>query len=266
MVQYLRNKRHSTSSRSPSSSSSTTPNSSMSDIETGPEVLIEDPMTQRLLLAVGAVDESHEIDIQVPPPAYTIKDEHLEFENNPPPPTFADAVPSTSSPPCSHPPKARKLSRASSSGSQSGHSYRRWSRHHLFRYHPSSVDSSNSNNNNNNNNNNNSNNDHVSSDHAADTLSRSTSGVDRSAIEPSVIRIPNVARWVAESRRDAYRHYASSPSSEPYSFGFVSTYSDSDTYHFNLHQDLQQHRSSTGGTMRILPSMGVLYPSVIVHM
>ncbi|KAK3829677.1 MAG: hypothetical protein J3R72DRAFT_517093 [Linnemannia gamsii] len=256
MVQYFRNKRRSAAFRSSSSSSSssTSPNSSMSNIETGPEVLIEDPMTQRLLLAGGAVEEPREISIRIPPPAYTIKDEHLEFENDPPPPSFADAVPSTLSSSCSNPPKARrKLSRAGSSGSHSNHSHRRWSRHQLFRYHPSSMDNSNHDN------------DDVSSDHAADTVSRSTSGVDRTAVEPTVIRIPNVARWVAESRRDAYRHYAS-PLSEPYSFGFVSTYSDSDNYHYNLHQDLQQHGSSTAGSMRILLSMGVLYPSVVVHM
>ncbi|KAF9081913.1 hypothetical protein BGX23_000306 [Mortierella sp. AD031] len=91
-----------------SSPSSSSPYLVMSDMETGPQVLVEDPMTQRLLLSGGGGPEESQVDLQIPPPVYTIKDEHLEFENDPPPPSFADAVPS------SHPFKSkRRLSRLS---------------------------------------------------------------------------------------------------------------------------------------------------------
>ncbi|KAF9131203.1 hypothetical protein BGW39_002109 [Mortierella sp. 14UC] len=167
--------------------------------ETGPEVLVEDPMTQRLLLLAeggnGTVDELHEIDIQVPPPVYTIKDEHLDNSN-----INGNDVSSESNP--------------------------------------------------------------------SNVVSRSSSGANRATIEPTVIRIPNVAPWVAESRRDTYQRFASPDSSEHYSFGFVSTFPDSDYYYH--HQNLLHGSSSStaagAGAMRILPSMGVLYPSVIVHM
>ncbi|KAG0275317.1 hypothetical protein BGZ96_003847 [Linnemannia gamsii] len=249
IVQCLRNRGHSTLSWSSSSS--------MTDVETGPEVLVEDPMTQRLVLA-GEVtlenDRPVQEMIQIPPPAYTIKDEHLEFENDPPPPSFRDVVPSSPSlfSSLSHPPKLRrKPSRSSSSGSHSYNStqYHRWSRHQLFRYSPPSMDNS------------------SSSNDAAEPISDSGSGVGSPSmtIEPTILRIPNMARWVAESRRDTYMAFSGSPSLERNSFGFESAYPDSDTYYYHS----EPHGSSStegGGTMNILPSMGALYPSVIVHM
>ncbi|KAF9146529.1 hypothetical protein BG015_011575 [Linnemannia schmuckeri] len=264
IIQCLRSRDRSTL---PPSSSNSSPYASMTNMETGPEVLVEDPMTQRLVLAGAAVDDRQQqpemIDvIQVPPPAYTIKDEHLEFENDPPPPSFRDVIPSSSSSPLSplslYPPKPprRKPSRPRNSGSQSNnstHHQDRWSRHQLFRYRASTMDSSSS--------------DNTSQD-AAESGSCSGSRVRRpsataAAVEPTILRIPNVARWVAESRRDVYQAIAeSSSSSEPRSFGFVSTYSDSDTYSHHS----ESHGSSSTGNMRILPSMGALYPSVIVHM
>lgn len=254
ILQCLRNRGH--SSLSPSSSSTSSPYGSMTDVETGPEVLVEDPMTQRLVLA-GEVtledDRPVQEMIQIPPPAYTIKDEHLEFENNPPPPSFRDAVPSSSLfSSLSHPSKPRREpSRSSSSGSHSNNctNNHRWSRHQLFRYRPPSMDNS------------------RSSNDAVETVSDSGSGVDRPTrtIEPTILRIPNMARCVAESRRDTYMAFAGSSSPERDSFGFVSAYSDSDTYYYHS----EPHGSSStggGGTMNILPSMGALYPSVIVHM
>ncbi|KAG9064331.1 hypothetical protein KI688_003519 [Linnemannia hyalina] len=264
IISCLRGRKRSTS---PSSSS---PNAST--METGPEVLVEDPMTQRLVLAGEiAVDDRQQPEmvdvIRVPPPAYTAKDQHLEFENVPPPPTFKDAVPSSSRSPLSpflHTPKPsrRELSQASSSGIQSNTSdtqQHRRSCHQLLRYRPASTDINNNNVNN--------------SDDAAETVSNSGSGVRRpaataAAIEPTIVRIPNVARWVAESRRDTFQAFAgsSSSSSEQYPFGFVSTYSDSDS-DSDHHSDSEPYgSSSSSGNMRILPNMGVLYPSVIVHM
>lgn len=254
--------------RSPSSSSSIA-----ADMRTGPEVLVEDPMTQRLVLAgevaVNDPQQPEIVDvIRIPPPAYTAKDQHLEFENVPPPPSFRDAVPSSSSSPLSsflHSSKSsrRKSSLSSSSDSQNNTStnqQHRLSRHQLFRYRPASTDIENSNVNNN--------------DNAAQSDSNAGSGVRRpaataAAIEPTIIRIPNVARWVAESRRDTFQAFAgsSSTSSEYYSSDFVSAYPESDNY--DRHSEgssSSSSSSSTAGNTRSLPSMGVLYPSVIVHM
>ncbi|KAF9540789.1 hypothetical protein BGW38_009855, partial [Lunasporangiospora selenospora] len=52
--------------------------------------LVEDPMTQRFLMAPEAElqDSNHPA---LPPPAYTPKDLHLEFANDPPPPPFSAA-------------------------------------------------------------------------------------------------------------------------------------------------------------------------------
>ncbi|KAF9550547.1 hypothetical protein EC957_000221 [Mortierella hygrophila] len=264
IISCLRGRKRSTS---PSSS---LPNARTTDMETGPEVLVEDPMTQRLVLAGEvAVDDRQQPEIvdaiRIPPPAYTAKDQHLEFENVPPPPTFKDAVPSSSRSPLSpflHTPKPsrRELSQASSSGSQSNTSdtqQHRQSHRQLFRYLPASTDINNNNVNN--------------SDNAAETVSNSESGVHRPAataavIEPNIVRIPNVARWVAESRRDTFQAFAgsSSYSTEQYPFDFVSTYSDSDSD--SDHHSEPYGSSSSSGNMHILPSMGVLYPSVIVHM
>ncbi|KAF9144336.1 hypothetical protein BGX30_013170 [Mortierella sp. GBA39] len=266
IISCLRGRKRSTST------SSSSPNASTTDMETGPEVLVEDPMTQRLVLAGEvAVDDQQQPEmvdvIRVPPPAYTAKDQHLEFENVPPPPTFKDAVPSSSCLPLSpflhtSKPSRRELSQASSSGSQSNTSdtqQHRRSRHQLFRYRPTSTDINNNNVN--------------DSDNAAETVSNSGSGVRRpaetaAAIEPTIVRIPNVARWVAESRRDTFQALAgsSSSSSEQYPFGFVSTCSDSDSDSDSDHHSEPYGSSSSSGNMRILPSMGVLYPSVIVHM
>ncbi|KAF8942401.1 hypothetical protein BGZ47_006538 [Haplosporangium gracile] len=267
IIQCLRSRDRSTLL---SSSSNSSPYASVTDMETGPEVLIEDPMTQRLVLAgEAAVDDRLQqpemIDvIQIPPPVYTVKDEHLEFENDPPPPSFRDVVPSSSllsplSLLSSHPPKPprRKPSRSSSSGSQSNnstyHQHRR-SRHQLFRYRALSIDSNSSNNNN-----------QDAAEPGSYSGSYSGSSVRRpsataAAVEPTILRIPNVARWVAESRRDVYQAIAgSSSSSEHYSFDFVSTYPDSA-------QHSEPYESSSTENMRILPSMGALYPTVIVHM
>jgi len=262
IIQCLRSRNHSTSR----------------DMETGPEVLVEDPMTQRLVLAGEvAVDDRQQPEmadvIQVPPPVYTIKDQHLEFENDPPPPSFKDAVPSSPFSPLSpflHKPKPsrRKPSRSSSSGSQSNTStieQHRLSRHQIFRYHPASTDVNNSNINGNDN------------DNVAEPVTASGSSVRRpaaTAVEPTVIRIHNVARWVAESRRDTFQAFAgsSSSSSEHPSFDFVSADANPDTYCHNSEPygsssaSSSSSSSSTAGNMRILPSMGVLYPSVIVHM
>ncbi|KAF9088287.1 hypothetical protein BGX29_000343 [Mortierella sp. GBA35] len=231
-----------------SSPSSSSPYLVMSDMETGPQVLVEDPMTQRLLLSGGGGPEESQVDLQIPPPVYTIKDEHLEFENDPPPPSFADAVPS------SHPFKSkRRLSRLSSNGSNSNTSHRHRSRRHsLFRYHPQSMDHSTSDNNNNSNN---SNNNNSNDNHAApDIVSNSALGVDDLPMEATILRIPNVARWVAESRRDTYMALIS----EQHNLGVVPT-------NFDPNLDTYQHES-TSDNMRVLPTLGVLSPSVIVHM
>jgi len=200
LIQFFRSRRHAVES-SPSTS----------DMETGPEVLVEDPMTQRLLMSGVTEENEGTVDIQVLPPAYTIKDEHLEFENDPPPPSFAEAVPSSSSPWSSHPSKfRRKSSRGGSGESSSGGSRNNIShchhesRHQLFRYRPSQ--SSNTDNSNNSNNNSPSS---ISSDRADDILHNALS-VDPVFFEPAMPPIPNVARWVAESRRDTYLAYVSS--------------------------------------------------------
>jgi hypothetical protein len=253
IVQCLRQRGR--SALSPPSSSASSPYGSMADMETGPEVLVEDPMTQRLVLAGEATledDRPVQEMVQIPPPVYTVIDEHLEFENDPPPPSFKDVVPPSSASlwPLLHPPKPRrKLSRSSSSGSHSNNSTNchRWSRHQLFRYRPPSMDNSSNNNN------------------AAESVSDSRSGGDSSttSIEPTILRIPNVARWVAESRRDTYMAYAgSSVSSEQYPFDFVSAYPDSDTH---SHSEPHGSSSTGAGNMHNLPSMGSLHPSVIVH-
>ncbi|CAO3574208.1 unnamed protein product [Mortierella alpina] len=52
---------------------------------TGPEVLVEDPMTQRIALGEQFGSSSTSLDITLPPPAYTIKDQHLEFADDPRP-------------------------------------------------------------------------------------------------------------------------------------------------------------------------------------
>lgn len=267
IIQCLRSRNR--SSASPTSS----PHASTTDMGTGPEVLVEDPMTQRLVLAGEvAVDDPQQPEmvgvIQVPPPAYTTKDQHLEFENIPPPPSFRDAVPSSSFSPLSpflHTSKSsrRKPSQSSSSDSQGNTSttqQHRRSRHQLFRYRPASTDIENNNAN--------------ANDNTAEPASSSGSGVRRpaataAAIEQTIIRIPNVARWVAESRRDTFQAFAgsSSSSSEHYPFDFVAAYPDSDTSsHHSEPNGSSSASSSTAGNMGILPSMGVLYPSVIVHM
>ncbi|KAI7819095.1 hypothetical protein BC939DRAFT_461141 [Gamsiella multidivaricata] len=89
----------------------------------GPEVLVEDPMTQRLRSQRFLLDDIANTNgsalsllttetIPQPPPAYTTQDLHLEFAHAPPPPSFADLVgPSPS------PPRTKPNARRSSGGS-----------------------------------------------------------------------------------------------------------------------------------------------------
>ncbi len=57
-----------------------------------PEVLVEDPMTQRIVLGEQYGNSCTSLDVTLPPPAYTIKDQHLEFADDPPPPPFSTLV------------------------------------------------------------------------------------------------------------------------------------------------------------------------------
>ncbi|KAI1320960.1 hypothetical protein EDD11_009283 [Mortierella claussenii] len=65
---------------------------SLATAATGPNVLVEDPMTQRLLLSSSYGLTPSVVDITQPPPVYTTKDEHLEFINDPPPPPFSPSI------------------------------------------------------------------------------------------------------------------------------------------------------------------------------
>ena len=71
------------------SGSTTVPNSADQTMAEGHPVLVEDPMTQRILRTFDNESQISFSEIKVPPPVYTPKDQHLEFSGYDAPPPFS---------------------------------------------------------------------------------------------------------------------------------------------------------------------------------